>query len=95
MRSRGVERTHERVQLNTFFALSVADHALARLVESFSRDYFVESVEHETENGLDPGVFPRLALGPGQRFASKGCWVVRLSDEDVGGIAADSGWIVP
>ncbi len=95
LRSRRIERRHERLQLNTYFALSVADHSLTHLVERFSRDYFVESVEHETENALNPGVFPRLSLGPGQRFASKGCYIVRLSDGAEGGIEAVSEWIVP
>lgn len=83
LRSRGVEHRHERLQLNTYFALSVADHALTHLVDRYSRDYFIESVEHETENGLNPGVYPRLSLGPGQRFASKGCYLVRLAGSDI------------
>lgn len=95
MRSRGIARTHERLQLEAYFALSIADHALMHLVESFSRDFFVESVEHEAENALNPGVYPRLSLGPGQRFASKGCYVVRLAAEAPGGIEAVGGWIVP
>lgn len=95
MRSRGIARTHERYQLEAYFALSIADHALMHLVESFSRDFFVEAVEHEAENALNPGVYPRLSLGPGQRFASKGCYVVRLVDEAPGGIEAVGGWIVP
>ena len=95
MRSRGVARTHERLQLEAFFALSIADHALMHQAGSFSRDFFVESVEHEAENALNPGVYPRLALGPGQRFASKGCYVVRLADGSPGGIEAVGGWIVP
>ena len=93
LRSRGVERRHERIQLNTYFALSVADHALVHLVDHFSREYFMESVEHETENALNPGVYPRLSLGPGQRFASKGSYVVRLAAD--GGVAEVSDWIVP
>jgi hypothetical protein len=92
MRARGVERTHERLQLDTWFALAVADHSLTHIVESFSRDFFVESVEEETENALNPGVFPSLSLGPGQRFASKGSYVVRLA---AGGLEAVGGWIVP
>jgi hypothetical protein len=37
--------------------------------------------------------YPHLTLGPGQRFASKGGYVVRF---DAGGtLLADSGWIVP
>ena len=92
LRARRLPTTHERLRLMTYFALSIADHALGHLVENFSRDYFVENVEHEAESSLDPGVFPHLSLGPGQRFASKGCYVVRLTD---GGVEAVSGWIVP
>jgi mono/diheme cytochrome c family protein len=92
MRSRGIERTDERLQLNAWFAMAVADHSLAHLVDHFSRDFFVESVEEETENALSPGVFPALSLGPGQRFASKGSYVVRLTES---GVEAVGGWVVP
>jgi hypothetical protein len=93
LRARGVPPGDERLQLDTYFALTVADHALAHLVERFDRDYFDEQVEHEVENALNPGVYPHLSLGPGQRFASKGCYVVRATAG--GGIEAESGWIVP
>lgn len=94
LRSRKIERTFERIQVNTYFALSVAEHALEQVVENFSRDYFIECVEHETEGAPNPGIFPRLSLGPGQRFASKGSYIVKPS----GGAAkleAVSAWIVP
>ncbi|HKI04801.1 MAG TPA: SCO family protein [Thermoanaerobaculia bacterium] len=94
MRARRVEPAHERLQLDTWFALAVTDHSLVHLVESFSRDFFVESVEEETENALSPGVFPSLSLSPGQRFASKGSYVVRLADGATG-VEAVGGWIVP
>jgi hypothetical protein len=61
----------------------------------FIAGFFVESVEEETENALNPGLFPSLSLGPGQRFASKGCYVVRFADGAPGGVEAASGWIVP
>lgn len=92
LRSRGVVRAHERVQFNTYFTLAVADHALVNMAGNFSRDYFVENVEHETEVTPNPGVYPRLSLGPGQRLASKGSYVVKLSG---GGIEAAGGWIIP
>lgn len=95
MRARRVEPAHDRLQLDTWFALAVTDHSLNHLVDNFSRDFFIESVEEETENALSPGVFPSLSLGPGQRFASKGSYVVRLADPASGGMAAVGGWIVP
>ena len=92
MRARRVDNTHERLQLNAWCAMAIADHSLNHLVDNFSRDFFVESVEEETENALSPGVFPSLALGPGQRFASKGSYVVRLA---ANGVEAVGPWIVP
>ena len=77
-RSRGIAVNHEGLQLNTYFAASVADHALTHLLDRFSRDYFFEVIEHETENGLNPGHYPRMSLGPGQRFAVKGCYVLKV-----------------
>jgi len=41
------------------------------------------------------GYFGHLGLAPGQRFASKGGYVVRLTDQDGPRIVAESGWIVP
>lgn len=80
LRSRGLHADDERLQLDTYFTLSVADHAMRHLVTRFDRRLLIERIEHETENTLSPGVYPRLSLGPGQRFASKVCRVVSLSD---------------
>ncbi|HEX5337612.1 MAG TPA: hypothetical protein VFW53_04175 [Gallionella sp.] len=40
-------------------------------------------------------VYPRLSLGPTQRFASKGGYIVRFSGGDSGKLVAESDWIVP
>lgn len=95
LRSRGLPADEEAAQLHTHFALTVTDHALHHIVGRFSRDFFVESVEHETENELNPGVFPRLSLGPGQRYASKGSYVVRFVEGEARAIEPVGGWIVP
>jgi hypothetical protein len=96
LRSKGVGAAREeRLQLNTYFTLAVTDHSLTRLAGNFFRDYFVESVEQETESTTNPGVFPHMSLGPGQRFASKGCYIVRPSDTAQGGLEAASDWLVP
>jgi hypothetical protein len=76
-------------------SLSVADYSLMMLAGNFNRDYFVECVEQETESTPNPGVFPRLSLGPGQRFASKGSYIVKPSGSAQGGVEAASGWLIP
>jgi hypothetical protein len=73
LRARGLAPSHERLQLDTWFTLSLTEAALMHLVDNFSRDYFIEAVERETQRVPNPGVYPHLSLGPGQRFASKVC----------------------
>jgi cytochrome oxidase Cu insertion factor (SCO1/SenC/PrrC family) len=96
--SHGVAGTRERIRLDTLFAFGMAADALERLTGNFSRAYFVETIERETERTANPGVYPRLGLGAGQRFAAKGCYLVRLA---AGGpaarpaLAAEGDWIVP
>jgi hypothetical protein len=40
-------------------------------------------------------IYPRLSLGPGQRFASKGGYIVRFSEGKDEKLIAESGWIIP
>jgi cytochrome c553 len=95
LRARNVPPADEHIQANTFFAASIAGDALAHMDENFSRDYFIERVEHMTEQSLFHSVYPRLSLGPGQRFASKGGYVTGVAQDGAhsGEVAGD--WIVP
>ncbi len=69
---------HEQLQLNTYLALDATRHALTHLLDRYSREYYLETIEHEIENGLNPGTFMRLSLGPEQRYAAKGGQVMEL-----------------
>ena len=40
-------------------------------------------------------IYPRLSLGPGQRFASKGGYIVRFADIKGDKLVAETDWIVP
>jgi len=95
MRSRGLDINEPRLQFQTYYAASLLDAALSRLIADFYRDYLVEAVESEAEGDLNPGVYPSLVLGPGQRFASKGLFVVRVDETAPDGITAASDWITP
>lgn len=93
MNTRRLPITNDRVQFNTYYALNLLQYSLEHVVDHFSRDYLLEYIEHEAENALNPGTFPRLSLGPEQRHASKGAYLVTLrSDQSISPL---SGWIVP
>lgn len=95
LHTRNIPLLDERIQANTYFAVTVAGDALASMEENFSRDYFIERVEQMTEQALSSGLFPRLSLGPGQRFASRGGYVVRFSGGGDNLLVPVSDWIVP
>ncbi len=96
LRARGIAPLpEERLQLSTYFTLSLAEAAVAQMLDSFSRELFVENVEREAERTPNPGLYPRLALGPGQRLASKGARIVRLGLGDPPRLEEMTSWIVP
>ena len=82
-------------QRQAYFAMKMTEWAMAHLLSDYHRDYLIEIIEHEVENSLDPGPQPQMALGPGQRFGSKGAYLMRLDPEAPSGLVAASDWIVP
>lgn len=95
MGSRRLRITNERVQFQTYYALTLIEHSLEHLLGDFNREYLIELIEHEAEKNLNIGTYPTLALGPGQRFASKGAYVMRLDEKAEDGMVPASAWIVP
>ncbi len=95
MHSRRLDVTHPRLQLQTYYALTMLQYGLLHSITDFQRDYLMEIIEHEAENELNPGTHPELGLGPGQRFASKGAYIAELAPEERVGYRVVSDWIVP
>jgi mono/diheme cytochrome c family protein len=93
LRTKRIEAADEHLQANTLFALTLVAQALKHVGTNFQRDYFLERVEHIFDSMVTPAAYPKLALGPNQRFAAKGAYLVRLRGS---GDAPDRGvWIVP
>jgi hypothetical protein len=85
----------ERVQVDTYIACSVLLETLASMLDEFVRDFLVERVEVMLDSRIVNGYYTRLGLAPGQRFASKGGYLVRFVDPTGPRVAADGDWIVP
>jgi hypothetical protein len=84
-----------QVQADTYLACGLVSETLNHMVDTFVRDYLVERVEAMLEHRVITGYYPRLALAPGQRFASKGGYSVHFSESTGAKIVADGDWIVP
>lgn len=83
------------VQADTYLACGLVSETLNRMADSFVRDYLIERVEGMLEHRIITGYYPRLALAQGQRFASKGGYLVHFTALKGARVAPDGGWIVP
>jgi mono/diheme cytochrome c family protein len=84
----------ERVMANGFFALTMLVDAIRHINNNISREYLIERIEHMVDNTLFHSVYPHLSLGPDQRYASKGGYIISY-DKDKGILPENVKWIVP
>jgi hypothetical protein len=45
----------------------------------FYRDHLLEQIEMMQDQWVNIVLYPNLSFGPGQRYASKGCYIVQLT----------------
>ncbi|HSD61714.1 MAG TPA: cytochrome C [Burkholderiales bacterium] len=96
---KGLPRADERMQGNTLAACNILTESMLRLRGRYVRDHLVEWVENYPSamgNAPAPQAFPRFSLGPGQRFSSKGAYMVRFASPDKKRLVpVQPDWIVP
>lgn len=95
LHNKGIALTDETVQVNTQFAMTVVSDVTGHIMDSFSRDLFIERIEHMVGQTPMASAFQSVSLGPGQRFAAKGAALVQVLDAGKGEFKPLSGWIVP
>ncbi len=94
-RIRQIRVVDEQVQTDTFLACSLVAETVNHMADSFIRDFLIERVEGMLEHRIITGYYPRLALAPNQRFASKGGYLVHFADPAGPHIETDGDWLVP
>ena len=95
LHEKGIALSDELVQMNAYFAVTIAADVVAHMADLFSREYLVERVEHVVGNTVTPSLYPRVSLGPGQRYASKGSYIVKVGGRADGELEPLSEWITP
>ncbi len=79
-------------QSEVFFNLIFLTDLTIQMLDNYYRDYLVERAEDMPSPGANVTAYPRLGLASGQRFASKGAYIVRF---DGAKPVAETEWIVP
>jgi hypothetical protein len=95
LRSRHIPPGHPRIQANAYFAVLAANDAVTHLTGYFSREYFIETIEHTLEKMPFQSLYPRLSLGADQRYAAKGCYLMPLRALRQPTDSGSGTWIIP
>lgn len=95
LRSRGIPYGDPRSQANAYLTTTLVGDAVMHLGNNYSREYLIERIEHGADKSLASGAFPRVELGPGQRYASKGAYLVRPGDAPERPPVVVADWLVP
>jgi hypothetical protein len=94
-RIRRIPVVAEQVQVDTYLACGLLSETLKHLVDAFVPDYLIERLEDTVEHRVVTGYYPRLTLGPYQRFASKGGFLVHYASAGAQRLVPDGDWMTP
>jgi hypothetical protein len=94
-RIRKIPVVAEQVQVDTYLACGLLSETVKHMVDAFIPDYLVERLEDTVEHRIVTGYYPRLSLGPHQRFASKGGYLVHFATTGSQRLIPDGDWTNP
>lgn len=80
-----------RISKRSYPLTRVLIDALSEMKENLYRDYFLDAISNHKD--LDVPLYERLSFGPGQRYASKGCYIVQLSKGSKPELVRKSDWV--
>jgi len=92
-KTRGIDITTPRQQAQAFFTCLALKHALNHMGRFFVRDYVLDMLDHAQNLVAYLPSYARATLGPGQRFLSKGGYVLPVTDGRLE--TAEAEWILP
>jgi hypothetical protein len=92
-RIKHIPLTSERVELQTYIACQILSETIGEMHVNFVPEYLVERLEVMLSHRRFNGMYPRLSLAPGQRFATKGGYLVHFAAPHR--LVADGEWRNP
>jgi hypothetical protein len=82
-----------RIATRTHSLIQVLNQAITEMEQDFYRDNLLDRIGLLPDQVLAD--YERLSFGPGQRYASKGCYIMQLTPGPAPSLIKKSGWIVP
>jgi hypothetical protein len=95
LRAKGLPVKNFEVQAKMYFVGWMLAAMVKTMRDDFYRDYFLDVGDMMRDEYYSIGaLYPRLSFGPGQRYASKGCYVVQLTGGDEPRLERRSDWVI-
>lgn len=80
------------IKEKAYAIIQVLSRALMDMRGNYYRDYFFDVIGMMEDQEVAP--YERLSFGPGQRYASKGCYIVQLTKGPNPGFIKKSDWVI-
>ncbi|KPK23739.1 MAG: hypothetical protein AMJ61_15200 [Desulfobacterales bacterium SG8_35_2] len=94
LQARKVPITDLEMQARIYFLGWMLPGAVKNMRSEFFRDYFLEGFDMMVDQDYAIAVYPRLTFGAGQRYASKGCYIVQLTKGSNPALLKRSDWVI-
>jgi hypothetical protein len=86
------EEAADPILKRSFITTQVLTEALMDLRGNYYRDYFFDVIGMLGDQKYP--LYERLSFGPGQRYASKGCYIVQLGEGPKPNLIKKSDWVI-
>jgi hypothetical protein len=94
LRVKGLPVTNFEIQAKTYFIGWTLAGIVKMMRDDFYRDYFFDKADMMRDQYYAVAVYPRLSFGPGQRYASKGCYIAQLTGGPEPTLEKRSTWVI-
>jgi len=94
LKAKGLKVSHFDIQTKMYFLGWTLAGMVKTMRDDFYRDYFLEKADMMRDQYYSIAIYPRLSFGPGQRYASKGCYVTQLTGGPEPHLEKRSTWVI-
>lgn len=94
MKMKKIPITDLGISSKTYSYTRLLSRTLLDMGADLHRDYFLDLLDSSPDQVNSSLSYPRLSFGPGQRYASKGCYVVTLGKGENPKLVRQSDWVI-
>lgn len=94
MKLKKIPESDLAVTSDVYFFTRLLSRAFLDMGVDLYRDFFIDLLDCSPDQTNSSLRFPRLSFGPGQRYASKGCYVVTVGKGDQPTLVKKSDWVI-